>query len=116
MGTLRQFCQRKRLTNVWFFGIGAVDEVELNVYETTKKGYRKRVFKQQLELVSVNGNVSADGTLHAHGAFADRSYQTFGGHIKRAVVSVTGELVLIPLPGKLERAYDRQTDLNLLNL
>lgn len=113
---IRHICQAKRLTNTWFFGIGACDEVELALFDKTKRGYRTKMFKTQLELVQVSGNVSADGMVHAHGTFADKKFNTIGGHIERAVISVTGEIILIPLAGKLERVYDQRTGLNLLRL
>lgn len=114
--SIRRICQAKRLTNAWFFGIGACDEVELALFDKTKRCYHTKMFKTQLELVQVTGNVSADGTVHAHGTSADEKFNTIGGHIERAVISVTGEIILIPLAGKLERVYDQRTGLNLLKL
>jgi len=126
--SIRQFClspevprsgtkgDHRSLTNVWFFGIGAVGQATLSLYDTKKRGYRTKTFKQQLELVSVNGNVSVDGKVHAHAAFADHSYQMIGGHLEKAVISVTGEIILMPVPGKLSRKFDKTTGLNLLAL
>jgi predicted DNA-binding protein with PD1-like motif len=52
--------------------------------------------------------------IHAHGVFADREYQTVGGHVKELIVSATSEVHLTKLVGEIKRAYDATTGLNLM--
>ncbi|MBI3260830.1 DUF296 domain-containing protein [Candidatus Berkelbacteria bacterium] len=126
--SIRQFClspevplrgtkgDHHRLTNVWFFGIGAVGECELNFFDLKTKKYSTKKFKQELEIASLQGNVTHDGIVHVHGVFSDRNMKTIAGHIERAVISVTGEIILLPLSGTLKRTLDQVTGLKLIEL
>ena len=37
----------------------------------------------------------------------------FGGHLNEAFVSATCEMVVLPMAGQVERAFDEETGLNL---
>ena len=51
---------------------------------------------------------------HFHMSFGDGQGRVFGGHLNRAVVSATCELVLQVLEGTVERAMDEEIGLNLM--
>ncbi|MEI6660464.1 MAG: PPC domain-containing DNA-binding protein [bacterium] len=110
---------KERDRSFTFTIIGACSLVELSYYDLAKKEYFSKVFNQEnIEIVSVLGNVAwhTEGPLlHAHGVFSDESYKTFGGHINRLIVSVTGEVIIDWLPEKVYKKYDEHTGLNLLS-
>ena len=56
-----------------------------------------------------------DGEFYTHihmSAGNDRG-EVFGGHLNRAVVSATCEMVIQVIDGAVDRAYDEETGLNL---
>lgn len=100
-----------------FSAIGASTEVTLAYYHLESKTYEDHVLSEDMEIVSVTGNIGTMNNkpiIHAHGVFANRELTSFGGHIKKLVVSATCEVFLIKLEGKLNRMFDEETGLNLL--
>lgn len=78
-------------------GIGACDYVELNFYDVKNKKYDMKVIDEDVELISLMGNLTLkDGKpfAHIHGTFGDDAYHTWSGHISKARVSVTAEIVV----------------------
>ena len=81
-------------------GLGAVKDVELGFYRLSQKEYARRVFADEMELVSSHGNMSLleDGTsfLHMHVGLAREDYSMIGGHLFEAKVAVVGEFFVRP--------------------
>lgn len=106
---LRQFAQAVGLKSAFYQGIGAVTRVELAFFCTDIKEYDKKFFDGEFELTSLMGNLSShDGAIipHTHITIGDRSFQTYAGHLVRAVVSVTVELLVTELDMALTRKKD----------
>jgi uncharacterized protein len=117
MKAVRQFCVEQNIQAAWFSAIGAAKEVNIAKYNIHKKEYESKELGQELEIVNILGNVTLkDGEqfVHAHGTFSDEEMRTYGGHINKAVVGVTGEILLEKLEGRIERMYDQETGLNLM--
>jgi predicted DNA-binding protein with PD1-like motif len=78
--------------------IGAVDELELGFFCLPDNVYTRRVIHDELEVVSLNGNLAMlEGKpfLHAHGVFTGRNFAAVGGHVFRARVSITLECMIL---------------------
>lgn len=98
--------------------IGAVGEFTIGVFKTAEKQFLSKTYRGAFEMVSLLGTIGTlDGefTCHLHMCAADESGIAVGGHLTRAVVSATAEIVLYLLDGTLERSYDSETGLNLLD-
>lgn len=99
-------------------GIGAVQKVELGFYSLEQRKYLTRVVKD-VEIASLTGNISlVEGVphLHVHGVFSDKGMKAFGGHVMKAVVAATCEIVLTTLGKALERKEDKDVGLKLWDL
>ena len=97
-------------------GIGALKDVELGYYELERQTYHRKTFREDHELVNLTGNVSVkDGKpfLHAHVTISGPDFQAHAGHLFRAVVAVTVELVVTPLEGRIGREVDKGVGLAL---
>jgi hypothetical protein len=100
--------------------IGACSSVELSYYDLKNKKYFSKEFNtENIEILSVNGNVAwyeESPVVHAHGVFSNENYETFGGHVVRLFISLTGETVIDWLPEKIIKKDDEETGLRLLSV
>ena len=68
------------------------------------------------EIVSLTGTINTkDGEFytHLHMSAGNDKGEVFGGHLNRAVVSVTCEMVINIIDGTVDRYFDEETGLNL---
>lgn len=103
-------------------GIGAVRDTELGYYDLATKSYRTRQVPEVCELLGLVGNVAlVEGDpsrpfVHGHVTLGTPTFEAIGGHLVRATVAVTVEVVVTPLPGALSRRLDPEVGLRLLDL
>ena len=98
-------------------GIGAVDRAVIGLFETAKKKYHSREITGDMEITSLVGNISSqDGEvyLHLHITLADSSLRAVGGHLNKAVISATGEIIIDTMEGQVDRKFCAEVGLNLL--
>ena len=113
------FGESEKIDSAFFSGIGAVEDVVLGYYDLKKKEYMKKEFDGIWELVSLTGNFAKadDGPIiHAHGVLSDPRSKTIGGHIFGFTTAATVEIYLVPLKAGLERVFDQETGLKLLDI
>ena len=114
---LELVAEREPITLASVSGLGAVNEFTVGVYKTTEKQYLSKRFTGVYEIVSLTGTVTTkDGAFypHLHMSAGNERGQVFGGHLNRAVVSATAELVLTVIDGTVERRFDETIGLNLM--
>lgn len=96
--------------------LGAVKEFTVGVFDTGEKKYYANEFTGSFEIVSLTGTINTmDGAFycHLHMSAGDRQGAVFGGHLNRAVVSATCEMVLTVIDGTVDRYFDPEVGLNL---
>lgn len=116
--SLEKFCKSNAVKSANLWAIGAVLWAELGFYHLDKKEYSFKKLNSPLEIASLIGNVSqADGKpfLHIHAVFADENFNCIGGHLKEAMVGATCEVHLVDFEKNIERKYDSETGLKLLD-
>ena len=110
---------KERNKSFTFTIIGACSMVELGFYHPKTKEYSSKEFNaDSIEILSVNGTVAwfeSEPLIHAHGVFSDDKYETFGGHVARMIISLTGETAIEWLSEKILKKYDEETGLKLLS-
>ncbi len=118
--TLKQFAEAKRVRAAFFEGIGSLYKARLGHYDfQDTKTYKYETFDEDLEILSLSGNISTMNQLalpHAHATLGRRDFSVIGGHLEQGSLANMVEVNLAKLPGKLEKAKDTNVGLNLLQL
>ena len=102
-----------------FVGIGAIEGPRLAWFDRYNKAYRERTFDGVWEIVNLTGNLSRyEGELriHCHLTASGRDCHVRGGHLVGGKVGLTCEVTLVPYDDPIERRYDAESDLPLLDL
>ena len=97
--------------------LGATDDFTVGVYDVAEKHYDSKTFTGPHEIVSLVGTITEkDGAFyqHLHMSAGNARCEVFGGHLNRAVVSATCEMVIRILPGVVGRRPDPEIGINLL--
>src|SRR5512135_2713071 len=115
------FARSHQLTASRFTGIGAFERAVLGYFDYDRKEYRRIPVEQQVEVVSLTGNVARDNDsgapkLHVHCVLGQSDGHALAGHLMEARVRPTLEVVLIEEPARLARRHDARTGLALLDL
>ena len=114
---VRAVAQKEQIRLASVEALGATDDFTVGVYDVAKKRYDSRTFTGPHEIVSLVGTITEkDGAFyqHLHMSAGNAACEIFGGHLNRAVVSVTCEMVIRVINGAVDRAPDPQTGINLL--
>ena len=115
---LLQFAKDQKLPSASFRAVGALSSVRLAWFNWETKTYDAAVtLDEQVELLSLIGDVASkdDGpVVHAHAVVGKRDGTAHGGHLLRAHVRPTCEVVLVASPVKLTKSLDPESGLFLI--
>lgn len=103
----------------FFYGLGVGMDLELGYFDAHKQTYIKKVFPDEYEFTSFQGDIShvnGELSLHCHVTITDAQFQAYGGHLFRGTVPATLEIIIFPFTDALTRKKDEATGLNLLEL
>lgn len=98
--------------------LGAVNEFTVGVFKTEEKQYLANEFQGNFEIVSLTGTINTmnqEFYCHLHMSAGNEKGEVFGGHLNRARVSATCEMVIQIIDGEVERCYDENIGLNLFS-
>lgn len=116
--SVERFAVERGLSAAQITGIGAFSNALLGFFDWEKKDYRKIPVREQVEVVSLVGDVAQgpDGkpTLHLHVVVSRSDGMAMGGHLLEAHVRPTLEVVLTELPKHLHKRKDPQSGLALI--
>ncbi|WP_291319556.1 PPC domain-containing DNA-binding protein [Desulfonatronospira sp.] len=114
---LAAFCREHGINLGSISGIGAAGEIKLGLFETASKTYQSTEFKGDFEITALAGNVTTkEGEiyLHVHATLSDKDCRAYGGHLNRALISGTCEVVIDQAQGSIDRLFDQDVGLNLM--
>jgi predicted DNA-binding protein with PD1-like motif len=114
------FAGDNHLVSGFLTGIGAFSDVTFGFFEKERQDYKRIVINEQVEVMSLKGNVALDGRgepkLHAHVVVGKVDGTAHGGHLLEAHVWPTLEVILFAPHEPLRRSVDDETGLPLINL
>jgi uncharacterized protein len=116
---LTSFAQENDLGASHFTAIGAFRDVTLGYFDRDSKKYKEIPIEEQVEVLSLVGDIALkdkDPQIHAHVVVGKADGTAHGGHILRAHVWPTLEVVLTESPKHLSRTTDAETGLALIDL
>ncbi len=96
--------------------IGAVNDFTVGVYDVDKKAYKANSFTGDYELLSLLGNINTmngEYYCHLHMSAGNEKGEVFGGHLNRAVISVTCEMFIDIIDGTVDREHNDEIGINL---
>ena len=116
VGQVREIALKEDIKLASVQALGAEYDFTVGVFKTDEKKYYSNSFKGSYEIVSLTGTINTmDGEFysHLHMSAGDDKGQVFGGHLNRAQVSATCEMVINLIPGRVDRYFDVESGLNL---
>lgn len=96
--------------------LGAVSQFTVGVFDTKEKKFLPNEFRGTFEITSLTGTINTmngEFYCHLHMNAGNEKGEVFGGHLSRAVVSATCEMVIQVIQGSVDRCYDDEIGLNL---
>ena len=96
--------------------LGAVNDFTVGVFKTDEKKYYSNSFQGYFEITSLTGTINTmngEFYIHIHMSAGNEKGEVFGGHLNRAVVSATCEMVITIIGGSVDRYFDEEIGLNL---
>ena len=118
-------CKKERVLSATYSGIGGCGDVTVSTLIPEDNSFMPHNKTGLLEMISLNGNISADENnqiySHAHAMFSylneKDELQFLGGHLTKAVISYTGEIVITPVKkGIIRRKQDNTTGITVWKL
>jgi predicted DNA-binding protein with PD1-like motif len=113
---LKEFAAAAQIRAARFTAIGAFREATLAYFDWESKKYEELPVAEQTEVLVLTGDIAwKDGkpVPHVHVVLGRRDGSTRGGHLLRAIVRPTLELML-EQGGALERRFDPASGLALI--
>lgn len=97
--------------------LGATDDFTVGVFDAKKGEYVPNSFTGAHEIVSLHGTITTKDNeyyCHLHLSAGDNKGNVVGGHLQRAIISATCEMMINVIDGKVEREYSEEVGINLL--
>lgn len=116
VASIKEIAAKENILSAVVTGIGAVDYAKVGVFLTAQKKYVAQELYGDMEVTALSGSVTrmnGEPYIHIHASLAGEK-GVFGGHLNEAVVSATLEIILIRVDIRIDRKYDTETGLNLM--
>ncbi|MDD6234929.1 MAG: DNA-binding protein [Lachnospiraceae bacterium] len=114
---IKEIALKENIKSAGINALGATNNFTVGVYNVDEKKYYANEFKGAFEIVSLTGTINTmngEFYTHIHMSAGNDKGEVFGGHLNKAFVSATCEMVIDIIDGGVDRIYDEETGLNIL--
>jgi predicted DNA-binding protein with PD1-like motif len=114
---LLEFAEKYHVTSAHFTAIGAVSAATLGWFDPQRKMYKMIPVVGQHEVIGMSGDIALyqeRPVVHNHMVVGSADGTTQGGHVLAAYVSPTLEVMVTVDPKAMQKRFDPETDLTLI--
>ena len=115
---IRSIAQQEHIKLAHVSALGATSDFTVGVFDVAAQQYHSNEFHGSFEIVSLTGTINTmngEFYTHIHMSAGNDKGQVFGGHLNRAVVSATCEMVITLIDGSVDRRFDSTVGLNVFD-
>ena len=115
---LHEFAEKYHVASAHFTAIGALNGATLGWFDPQRKMYKKIPINGQLEAIGMSGDIAlyqGKPMVHTHMAVGGPDGAAHGGHVLEAHVSPTLEVMVTVDPVTMQKRFDPETDLTLID-
>ena len=113
---IKEIAIREKIKLANINALGATNDFTVGVFNIDEKKYYSNEFKGNFEIVSLTGTINTmngEFYTHIHMSAGNDKGEVFGGHLNRAIVSATCEMIINIIDGNVDRYFDEEIGLNL---
>lgn len=115
--SIKNLCEKEDIKLGSISGLGASNHVVVGLFKVDEKKYYSNTFEEDFEITNLTGNISrmnGEVYLHIHGTFANVEGKCIGGHLNKAIISATSEIIINKINGEVGRKFSEEIGLNLI--
>src|SRR6266566_9068846 len=115
---LLEVAEKYDVTSAHFTAIGALNGATLGWFDPQRKMYKKIPINGQQEVIGMSGDIAlyqGKPVVHTHMVVGSSDGTTRAGHVLAAYVSPTLEVMVTVDPVAMQKRFDPETDLTLID-
>jgi uncharacterized protein len=119
MQCIQSFAKEQNVKASQFSAIGAFGKATLGFFDFEIKDYVKIEINEQAEVLNITGDISLYNNeikIHAHVVLGKKDGAACGGHLLKAIVHPTLEIILTESPSYLQREMDKDSHIPLIKI
>ena len=119
MEKIMGFAKEKKISAWQFTAIGAFSNTIVGFFDFSIRDYKKIPLKEQMEVLTLNGDITlfkGEYKIHAHVVLGKEDGSAHGGHLLKATVHPTLEIILNESPAYLSREINQESGLALIKI
>lgn len=117
--SINDFCKWEDVRLGSMTGLGIASKIVVKVYNIDTKSYVNKEFNGSLEINNLIANITKlgdDNVINAHVNFSGTDFASYGGKLVECIIGVTCEIFITVINGEVNRTYNDEFELNLINL